>query len=280
VEARAVLGAVEVPVTIAVDWSGAVRAVRRKLWLAEVRGGSLVRLECGRDRNETVAHLARVAAREPRVVVGLDFAFSFPAWFLRERGIACARNAWALASREGEAWLARCEPPFWGRKGCPRPPADPERSPFRLTEGERLPVRGIGPKSVFQIGGAGAVGTGSLRGMPKLLALREAGFSIWPFVPPRLPMAVEIYPRWLTGRVHKRSALARRLFLASRAGDQDREIVDRAGSNEDAFDAAVSALAMAEHARGFLDLPRIENPTFLLEGRIWRPSQDPLWGPA
>ena len=38
----------------------------------------------------------------------------------------------------------------------------------------------VRPKSTFQIGGAGAVGTGSLRGMPHLLTLREAGCAVWP----------------------------------------------------------------------------------------------------
>ena len=51
-----------------------------------------------------------------------------------------------------------------------------------IPEAERAArVRGIAPKSVFQIGGAGSVGTASLRGMPVLQRLREAGFAVWPF---------------------------------------------------------------------------------------------------
>src|SRR4051812_28448983 len=43
---------------------------------------TIARLECGRSRDEIVAHLIECAQREPRLVVGLDFAFSFPRWFL------------------------------------------------------------------------------------------------------------------------------------------------------------------------------------------------------
>lgn len=93
-------------------------------------------------------------------------------------------EAWDLAAREGERWLAACPAPFWGRRGRPRPTFGPGQSPFRVTEDQQRTVAGIRPKSVFQVGGAGAVGTGSLRGMPELSRLRAAGFSIWPIDPP------------------------------------------------------------------------------------------------
>ncbi len=35
---------------IAIDWSGALKAVAKKVWLAEVAEGRLVRLEDGRSR--------------------------------------------------------------------------------------------------------------------------------------------------------------------------------------------------------------------------------------
>jgi hypothetical protein len=235
-----------------------------------------VRLECGRDRAEIVRHLAEVARDRPRTVVGLDFAFSFPAWFLRARGVASAPAAWDLAAEEGERWLAECLEPFWGKKGRRKPPADPARPPFRLTEGERPPLRGIGPKSVFQIAGAGAVGTGSLRGMPCLRELRAAGFAVWPFDPPRFPLLVEIYPRWLTGRVRKSSRVARALHLASRFPGLPSALADAASSSEDAFDAAVSALRMAAAAPAFAELAPARDATEALEGRIWSPLEDPL----
>jgi hypothetical protein len=264
---------------IAVDWSGAVHGVRKKLWLAEARDGRLVRLECGRDREETVAHLMEIARADRDIVVGLDFAFSFPEWFLRCRGVATARGMWALAARHGDEWLAECAYPFWGKRGKKKPSASATPSLYRRTESEHLPVRGIVPKSVFQIGGAGAVGTGSLRGMPYLADLCDAGFAIWPFDEPRLPLVVEIYPRFLTGGVTKSSAVARGLCLAQRCPTQDRAIVARAAASEDAFDAALSALVLDASAGTLSQLVAEMDETYALEGRIWRPVEDPLFAP-
>ena len=262
---------------IAVDWSGALQGARRKIWLAEARQGRLVRVECGRGREEMVEHLAAQLPRAGDLAVGLDFAFSMPEWFVREQGAASAPELWPLVGQRAEAWLRDCRPPFWGRRGRRRPPLDGERSPFRRTEGEHTPVAGIRAKSVFQIGGAGAVGTGSLRGMPLLARLRAAGFSIWPFDPPRAPLVVEIYPRLLTGPIPKRSRVARELYLASRAPDLPRELRLRAASTEDAFDAAVSALAMARHLAPER-LALAPHPSDAIEGRIWSCSKEPFRG--
>jgi hypothetical protein len=271
---------------IAVDWSGAVRGVRRKLWLAEARDGRLVRLECGRDRRELIAHVIDVARADRDLVVGLDFAFSFPEWFVRGRGVGDARGLWSLAARYGEQWLGECAYPFWGRKGKKKPAADATPTLYRRTESEHLPVRGVAPKSVFQIGGAGAVGTGSLRGMPALLELQDAGFRIWPFDDPcatatsgRAPLALEIYPRFLTGGVTKSSAVARRLHLAQHCADQDRALLETAAGCEDAFDAAVSALAMQAHADSIAHFCAEADEAYRLEGRIWRPLVEPFDAP-
>ena len=296
---------------IAVDWSGAVRGVRRKLWLAEACDGRLVRVECGRDREELIEHIVDVARDDRALAVGFDFAFSFPEWFLRVRGLSHARGLWSLAARHGEGWLAECAYPFWGKKAKRKPSSDATPSLYRRTESEHLPVRGIAPKSVFQIGGAGAVGTGSLRGMPWLARLQDEGFAIWPFddacseraAEPRAvreregdrahplhrdrqqrlrlaaPLALEIYPRFFTGGVTKSSAVARRLYLAQHLADQDRALLDLVARSEDAFDAAVSALAMSAHARSIACLRAERDETFQLEGRIWRPLEDPFAAP-
>lgn len=270
------------PACVAVDWSGALAGERRRIWLAESRvaggaGPQLARLECGRDRPETIQELIDTAHRDPRVVVGLDFAFSGPAWFLARVGATSARELWELVAREGERWLAESPKPFWGKPGIRCPAFDDAHPAWRATESETVRERGIGPKSVFQIGGAGSVGTGSLRGMPYLAALQDAGFSIWPFDPPRLPMAVEIYPRQLTGPVNKSSPVARALYLQARFADQADEVLRLAGSSEDAFDAAVSALRMQRHTRQLLRGPVAYMPSEALEGRIWKPARDPVF---
>ena len=184
--------------TIAIDWSGAVERADRKIWLAEAAEEQVVRLESGRGRAAIADFLIDEASRTPELVVGLDFAFSLPSWFLESRGLPDGPALWHLVASEGETWLAGCEPPFWGRPGRRRPDLLED---LRRTDRDAPAIGGIRPKSVFQIGGAGAVGTGSLRGMPVLERLRDAGFSVWPFDAPRWPCVIEIYPRLLTGPV-------------------------------------------------------------------------------
>ena len=67
---------------IAVDWSGAVTGAASRIWIARASAGVLTSL---------VAPGSRAAVREVLVarrlhaapcVVGLDFAFSLPAWFI------------------------------------------------------------------------------------------------------------------------------------------------------------------------------------------------------
>ncbi len=262
--------------SIAVDWSGALSAATRKICLAEARDGRLLRVEDGRDRDQVVAHLATRARRDPTLVVGFDFAFGFPAWFAGTRGLDSAAEVWALVAREGESWLRDCPFPFWGRPGCPRPAPSPDHSPFRKTESEAPPLFGIHPKSVFQVGGAGTVGTGSLRGMPYLPVLREAGFAILPFDPPRAPLAIEIWPRLLTGRVNKSDPVVRWTWLQVRFPGQDPTLLRRAARTEDSFDAAVSALVMDRLVRRRASLPIARDAVDRIEGRMWRPLLDPL----
>ena len=264
---------------LAVDWSGRAKGAERRIWLAEVRAGRLVRLENGRKREELVSELIGCAEATTEIVVGLDFAFSFPGWFLRERGLGDASALWRTVASEGESWLARCEPPFWGRPGKRRPEFDALRPWLRRTEGERPPQRGISPKSVFQIGGAGAVGTGSLRGMAELARLSSAGFAIWPFDAPRTPLVLGIYPRHFTPGVNKSRRAARELFLANRWPGLSREWTRVASASEDAFDAAVSALTMDAHADELVTLDDVRDPLLRLEGRIWAPQVDPCSNP-
>jgi hypothetical protein len=264
------LGAMN-PRVIAIDWSGAATGAESRIWLAEARDGEIIRLECGRSRDSVAEHIIAESKRTPELVVGLDFAFGLPKWFLTERGLADGPALWELVSREGEQWLASCEPPFWGRPGRGRPQLSDD---LRRTDREAPAIGGIRPKSVFQIGGAGAVGTGSLRGMPVLKRLRDAGFAVWPFDPPRWPLVIEIYPRVLTGAVNKGNAEARSEYLRRVYPSLDRDIAARAASSEDAFDAAVSALVMAGHLTGLDSLAEIDDEQLRSEGMIWAPRQE------
>lgn len=253
---------------IAVDWSGAKKPYR-KLALAEVVDGQLQQVTTTfRSREEVTSEIIRRCQAKPDTFVGLDFAFSMPTWFLAEHGIFAIEELWRLAEREGETWLRECSPPFWGRPGKCRPQLEQH---LRVTEAKVGSIEGISPKSVFQIGGAGAVGTGSIRGMPMLLRLREAGISVWPFDPPKPPLVVEIYPRMLTGSVKKRSLDARMENLERKWGFLPLDVRQDIARSEDTFDAAVSALVMDRCRSELEQLPFIEDNVQRLEGMIWPP---------
>ena len=254
----------------AVDWSGALHGDRRAIWIATVQAGSVESLEAGRSRAELIQHLIDLADEDPNVVVGLDFAFSFPRWYFADQRLESVQQLWELAAVKGEEWLSDCNPPFWGRAGktCPLPL---ERQ-FRKTERETPRVGSSSPQSVFKINGAGSVGTGSIRGMPFLRDLRAAGFSIWPFDAVTLPTVVEIYPRALTKAVKKSDLQSRTSYLARGDWQIGADFGSLAESSDHAFDALISALAMDRHSGQLAVLAQAKNEITFLEGAIWLPS--------
>ncbi len=249
----------------AVDWSGKVKGAEEFIWVAEARDGKLADLRSGLTREKVVEWLINAAHAEPDTVVGLDFAFSFPRWWCERQGWGSPREAWTVMEAQGEKLLDTCAPPFWGRPGKPNS-QDPDRS-YRRTDRE---TRAGGAKSVFQIGGAGAVGTASIRGMPHLLTLAADIFSVWPFDSPRSSRIVEIYPRALTGAVRKSSWSRRHEYLLQRFPEQPVRLLERAAGSEDAFDAAVSAIVMSRHEDRLMTLEKTQDPSYAIEGRIWQ----------
>ena len=290
---------------VGVDWSGDQGpGQRRKIWAGVWTAATAkMALESGRSRDEVMEWLVELARETPRMVVGFDFSFSYPAWFLREMGIASAPEFWRLvADGQGERWLHKdCEDlRFWGRVGPQRHGKKPAefcgayahrmlrraetvlKVRAEMTDPLQIArIAGIAPKSVFQIGGAGAVGTASLRGIPYLLKLREAGFAVWPFDTPALersPMVVEIYTRLMTGAVNKSSESARTEYLAKKRKESalyaglSRGVLAKAKGSEDAFDALVSAMVMVEHRGEFAGLRATKDEVLRMEGITWRPG--------
>jgi hypothetical protein len=256
---------------VAVDWSGraTLAGQRRHIWMAVVRDGELKELDHGFTRGDLVDALMSRAAADPEMIVGLDFSFSFPAWFLAHHGATDVAEFWEIVGQQGEGWLAGCRPPFWGRPGTTRPDGPDQ---LRVTDRSFPPIGGIRPKSVFQIGGAGAVGTGTIRGLPHLLRLQRAGFAIWPFTGPGpgRPLAIEAYPRSMTGPVNKSSPIARAVHLES--WPMPAELRQRAEQSDDAFDAAITALRMSRHVDELRALAATADPVARLEGSIWVPG--------
>jgi hypothetical protein len=294
---------------VGIDWSGRVDAAGQRrhiwagVWTADARGKVSVRLEAGRTRAEIAEWLIEMARETPRMVVGFDFCFSFPAWFVRdEHGMRSAPEFWKRVVEDGfgERWLMRGaeDRRFWG-KPHKRPAEFSGEHLHRMMRGTDIDckivslipeaerqarVRGITPKSVFQVGGAGSVGTASLRGFPVLLRLREAGFRVWPFDEPELtgkdarPLVVEMYTRLNTGAVHKSNADARAAYLLKKRKEDaayaglSRAAMEKARGGEDAFDALVSTMVMAERREMFATLPKPRDPLHGIEGWTWAPE--------
>lgn len=264
------------PVTrvIAVDWSGARDA--SGVYVAEVADGVVRRLEAPGSRERAVADVVAAAreagARGERVVAGFDFAFSYPAWYLRERGCPDAPSFWDLVAREGEGWLREPAYPFWTlrtrRQGAPA-----ERA-FRITERAAAGGR-VSPKSVFQVAGPGQVGTMSIRGIPLLRDLRAGGLAVWPFDDPGAAQSVvvEIYPRAYYGdAVVKGDAEHRRAYLDRYRAATTEAQRAAAVENDHAFDALVSALTMWERRDELAALAPVASADVRLEGWIWGPT--------
>jgi hypothetical protein len=252
--------------SIAVDWSGDRSGGAKQIWLAEAWDGQVIRLEPGRTRDQLVDYLIEEGAKDHNMVVGFDFAFSMPRWFVERHGATRGPGFWVVVAETGEYWLRDCPWPFYGKYGTPMP-ADIE--PFRRTELEIKEAGGPSPSSVFLLAGSKQVGPGSVRGMPLLARLREAGWHVWPFDPPKLPLVIEIFPRLFMGRVVKKAPIECLGFLNSRFPDLNQYTATLAASNDDAFDATVSALVMAERGKDLANLSWPVDAIDALEGRIW-----------
>lgn len=301
---------------VAVDWSGDKGpGQKKKIWAGvwtrarngKIAGGRVI-LEDGRTREGLTEWMNALARETPRMVVSMDCCFSYPAWFLREHACGTVFDFWAyVTAGRGERWLGTIETEFerdvrfWG-KPHKRPAefcGEGYRMMMRATDWENkvaqtleggdperaAKMKGIQPKSPFQIGGAGSVGTGSLRAMPWLERMHAAGFRVWPFEDAFLmgetpaPLLVEIYTRLLTGAVKKSNVLARQEYLKARYeaepelyGGLSRAVVAKAVGSEDGFDALVCCLEMVRYQEEFAGLRATADPELQLEGITWRPG--------
>ena len=200
-----------------VDWSSEARPKRGKdsIWIAifEREPAGLVEklLVNAPTRHAAVriilSRLAELAARGLTALIGFDFAFAYPAGFARaldpqkadwlgvwgrlsrliEDEDNNANNRFDVAAHINSA-MTRGAAPFWG---CHRSrvgrflhataPATPPFASHRLCE-----TRAKGAQSTWKLSYPGSVGSQTLLGIPRLLALRRSRelaerLRIWPF---------------------------------------------------------------------------------------------------
>lgn len=263
---------------VGVDWSGAARASGQHVYVAEThrQGGrvtlhSVVRAE---DRRAVEDFLrggelrpapaweewpapSRLDGRSRRLV-GLDFAFGFPAAFQLPQldGGWSSDDLWrwaaALADEEAESVRSRlAEDPRLARQFRFRGGDGARMHRRRTDEG----VEQSRPESVFHLIGPSQVGLASITGIAMLHRLRDADhLAVWPFDPPaRLEAArvvlVEVFPRMWLNRGLRKNELPERVRQldawrhAGMAFHPKAELA--AASSGDALDAAAAAVGLA-----------------------------------
>jgi hypothetical protein len=258
---------------IAVDWSGSQDKSKQKktIWVADwqARRAKLT-LECGRTRQQVVDYVLRAASEAPALIVGFDFAFSFPADFARRLGCETVEELWKAIGTLGLKWMQGAWPDeFYVVDGRKKPEFFKDRSRRELRATDGL----CKAQPIFKLG-AGGVGRGSIAGQPLLLTLLNQGFSIWPFHETRYPLALEIYPGGYWRGLKRKDPDQRRESLTSSEFSwiADGEVRGKAIASRDAFDALISLAAMLAHREELASLQRAADPVELLEGRIWRPA--------
>jgi hypothetical protein len=233
------------PTVIAIDWSG--RDGPQQVHHIRAAAFTSTGIDLWPEmRREGV--IERVIATAPPLVVGFDFSFGYPAWVAACYGLLDGIALWPTIAEHAEDWLRDVPHPFYAKNGV-KQPAD---IALRRRCEETLKA-----KSTFQLAGGGHVGTGTLRGIPHLMTLRDAGFTIWPFEDTSERTVVEIYPRPLLAFGHS-VPVPSDLRAAMDANDNTR-------------DAVGSACVMWEHRESFADLRAATDPVTLLEGDVWMP---------
>lgn len=211
-----------------VDWSGGndrgARPVKDAIWIGEAGRDPIYMRNRQAAEDWLVARIEAALERGEKLAIGFDFPFGFPAGFAQA---VCGGDTLALWD-----WLeARIEDapqsnnrfdlageinatfaglgPFWGNglkrdvDALPRKGLD--RTADRFAEKRRVEMRAKGSFAVWQLAGAGAVGSQVLMGLPVLARLRRkfAGqVAAWPMEALDAPIAfLEIWPSLLAPEV-------------------------------------------------------------------------------
>ena len=265
---------------VAVDWSGRANESGQlaNIWVAEAVRNDLIRLRSGLTRDEVTEWLVELVRAGEPVIIGLDFAFSFPQWYLEHRQLGGGTRALGPSRTRGRGVAERQYLSLLGPAGQvqenPGMTCGDDPNSGKQTKTDR--VFDQCPFSRFMEGEQSAQGpSAACRHSPRL---RDAGAAIWPFndANPGRATVVEIYPRLFygmrltnNGSVQGRNHRAN--FLEERYPHLGQHWKDAMTGNDNAFDAGVSALAMSQHAGELCRLQGAAEPPYSVEGDIWPP---------
>ncbi len=262
---------------VAIDWSGADGRYQQGLKVAVTESGrrsvSLVVGDGPRgrwSREEAVDFILDLTGRA-ECLIGLDFAFDFPADVAPLFGRSPA-GRWAKV----DAICANAVN-FYGGPFYRTPSAD--HAPFinapsirgsrysaqRWRRTERAARRAnprATPSTMLNFVGAAQVGPSSISGMRALAVLSRVQprhFSIWPFEPigPADSAVVEIFPRWFALAAGPVTDVKRPEVLRAALAAFDASAAVQDPLSEDEADAVLSAAALRWIAErhGFPDIP-------------------------
>jgi molybdopterin molybdotransferase len=209
-----------------VDWSGGndrgAAPKKDAIWVCAARGGVAETPLYMRNRQVAEDWITDFLASETkagrRVLAGFDFAFGYPKgfgtaltgtddpfaiwdWFAeRVQDEPKFNNRFDLAGEINAAFAGIG--PFWGnglQRDIPHLPRKGlSREGHGMTEKRAAEARTKGAFPVWQLSGAGAVGSQVIMGLPMLSRLRRSfgdKITTWPFEPLTTPIAlVEIWP--------------------------------------------------------------------------------------
>lgn len=201
---------------VAIDWSAANRPVTGadSIWIAHARrnGPEPIDTHNPSTRAEAMTIVARIIAetliRRERMLLGFDFPFGYPygaalllAGAMRWSALWRKLDTLVIDADDNRsnrftaaAALNRCLPPdamrFWGHPHQHRyiglSPKKPRDTAGALAEKRIVEMRQRGAKPVWQLTGAGCVGSQALLGIARLEALRNHSrlgthIAVWPF---------------------------------------------------------------------------------------------------
>ena len=261
------------------NWSGQadIAGQRRAIWTATARDGALTSLATGRDRREAVGAVLDALAAEPATIVGLDFAFSWPRWYLDARGLGEAEGAWEQAATLAPLASRDLPRPFWGAGIRPLREAGLDaREAYRVTE-QAADAASAGARVEPSTRAAtGPSASSRSAGCRSCAICWRAGAAVWPFDAPAgtAPVVAEIFPRMIARGLAPPSAGRGAAFRARVVGALPEAALgrvagarDRTLASQDAFDAAVSAIALSRDPAAGLTAPAGE--PVCREGWIW-----------